>query len=116
MRFILIDPYLKRIDELDIDDELPIFRRLIGCENLDAVPCRIDNEKLALWVDDEGIYHEAKRWALAKNLPKSNWLEPGKDFSVIHGRGLLVGYQTGGQHCDPKIDLLRLAEFVIWGA
>jgi hypothetical protein len=61
MKALLIDPYQRKIHQLDIESDLQAWYKVLRCDCVDrAEVCRNPQNTLALdiWVDDEGFQRE----------------------------------------------------------
>ena len=99
---ILIDPFLKKVNTVKVENDLKDFYRHIGCSMVEIVNLTqyIDNTYVQdIWVDEEGLLKNDQRFFKVSDLPF------GHD-GVIAGRGLILGSNREGNtiSCDLSIE------------
>jgi len=84
---ILIDPYLKKVTNVKVKNDLKDFYRHIGCSMVEVVSFGDVND---LWVDEEALLKNDQRFFKVSDLPFGH-------HGVIVGRALLLKCgDTGG--------------------
>ena len=93
---ILIDPFLKKITNVKVKNDLKDFYRHLDCNMVEVVSFGDVND---LWVDEEGLLKNDQRFFKVSDLPF------GHD-GVIAGRGLILGSNREGNtiSCDLSIE------------
>ena len=90
---ILIDPFLKKVNTVKVENDLKDFYRHIGCSMVEIVNLTqyIDNTYVQdIWVDEEGLLKNDQRFFKVSDLPFGH-------HGVIVGRALLLKCgDTGG--------------------
>ena len=81
---VLIDPFTKTITEIEVENDLHVWYKLLDCELVDVIrlTARVD-----LWIDDEGLFKEPPKQAY---FYIADLLEP------VAGRALLLSHDAGG--------------------
>jgi hypothetical protein len=77
---ILIDPFLKKVTTVKVENDLKDFYRHIGCSMVEVVSFGDVND---LWVDEEGLLKRDQRFFKVSDLPFGH-------HGVIVGRALLL--------------------------
>ena len=84
---ILIDPYLKKVTNVKVKNDLKDFYRHLDCSMVEVVSFGDVND---LWVDEEGLLKRDQRFFKVSDLPFGH-------HGVIVGRALLLKCgDTGG--------------------
>ena len=93
---ILIDPFLKKITNVKVKNDLKDFYRHLDCNMVEVVSFGDVND---LWVDEEGLLKRDQRFFKVHNLPFGH-------HGVIAGRGLILGSNREGDtiSCDLSIE------------
>ena len=99
---ILIDPFLKKVNTVKVENDLKDFYRHIGCSMVEIVNLTqyIDNTYVQdIWVDEEGLLKRDQRFFKVSDFPFNN-------LGVIAGRGLILGSNREGNtiSCDLSIE------------
>ena len=61
MRTLLLDVYNEEFKELDIQDDLDIYYRLLDCSTIDIVVRKIGDRIFDIVCDDEGLFHSPQK-------------------------------------------------------
>lgn len=94
-----IDSLNRKIEELQIEPELKVFNKVIGCRRVDVVrPDALGTD--VIYIDDEGLYQETEGAFSVRGL-----------YGVFSGNGLVVG-TFEGEDVDCITTLDRLKELV----
>lgn len=93
MRAILIDPFLKTIEEVQTNGKLDDIYRLMQVELITTVTL---SDTDALFLDDEGLF-----------VPKESqeYFHWSGSLQPFAGRGLILGADEEGESADAEIDL-----------
>ena len=95
---ILIDPFLKKVTTVKVENDLKDFYRHIGCSMVEVVGLTQYSDD-DIWVDEEGLLKNDQRFFKVSDLPFNH-------HGVIAGRGLILG--NGGEgdtiSCDLSIE------------
>jgi len=110
MRTILIDPFARRVSEVDIPskmteegDELDLdaIKVVIGCEFLDHVTLRIRDERLLLLVNDTGLFVKDQAFFLIQGV-------------ALAGKAIFIGSDEMGNTVAPSASVNDVAQGVQW--
>jgi hypothetical protein len=95
---LLIDPFLKKVTNVKVENDLKDFYRHIGCSMVEVVSLTQYSDD-DIWVDEEGLLKRDQRFFKVSDLPFGH-------HGVIAGRGLILG--NGGEgntiSCDLSIE------------
>lgn len=102
MRGILIDPFTKKIEEVDTTGKLPEIYSMLGVELITIVHI---GESDVLFLDDEGLF-----------VPRDEqeyfyWSGSNQPYA---GKGLIIGTDEEGDSTDAEIDLEEVKQRVRW--
>jgi hypothetical protein len=109
MRAILIDPWKKSLETIDVMDghgpeALQQMHALIGCEYFEACTA-LSHLREVIYVDDRG--------ALQKP-PLPYFTIPGYGWP-IHGRAIVLGYSRDGSERSTKLTVDVLSRMITFG-
>ena len=100
LRAILIDPLLRVISEVNVDNDLQSFYDILNIRSLAMV--NIDNTN-SLYIDDEGL------------LNNSNSLFKIASYAVpLAGRALVVAHNEEGETVETTLDIDQIRSMVGW--
>jgi hypothetical protein len=95
---LLIDPFLKKVTNVKVENDLKDFYRHIGCSMVEVVSLTQYSDD-DIWVDEEALLKSHQRFFKVSDLPFGH-------HGVIAGRGLILG--NGGEgntiSCDLSIE------------
>ena len=100
MKAFLIDPKHRTITEVQHNDTLEDYHRLIGCECMDSATFRRGH---TVFVDDTGFYAREQHFFAIRGYPQE-----------LSNRGLVVGIDEEGETIEPSIGLPWLKDNVSW--
>ena len=100
MQAILIDPYTQTIEVVEYSGDYKDISAMLGCDLFTTVYAEMPD---TIYVDDEGLYVEDKRFFKLKGYPQP-----------LAGRGLVLGSTDDGDSTDcvsSLQDILDIVEF-----
>ena len=101
---ILIDPYLKKVTNVKVKNDLKDFYRVLDCSMVEVVSFGDVND---LWVDEEGLLKRDQRFFKVNNLPYGH-------HGVIVGKALLLKCGDEGGTEDCTLDLHEVTPRISW--
>ena len=103
MKSYLIDPVVKRIEEMDYNgDWRTISQTIEASRGLFTVVNLYENDD-SVFIDDEGLYVEDQRFWAHKNYPQP-----------LAGPGLFLGTDQEGDSVAPKTDIKQLRNDIVF--
>lgn len=100
MRGILIDPFAKKVSEIETSGKLAEIYELLGVELITAVSI---GEEHSLFLDDEGL--------LAPKASQEYWQLKGSNQPYA-GKGLILGLDEEGDNIDATMEAEDVAMLV----
>ncbi len=61
IRGLLIDPFNKKSEVVEIEDKLEVFYKMIDCSTINIANRMINGKEYAIVVDDEGLFKEENK-------------------------------------------------------
>jgi len=101
---ILIDPYLKKVTNVKVKNDLKDFYRVLDCSMVEVVSFGDVND---LWVDEEGLLKSNQRFFKVHNLPFGH-------HGVIVGKALLLRCGDNGGTEDCTLDIHEVTPRISW--
>ena len=101
---ILIDPYLKKVTNVKVKNDLKDFYRVLDCSMVEVVSFGDVND---LWVDEEGLLKRDQRFFKVHNLPFGH-------HGVIVGKALLLKCGDNGGTEDCTLDIHEVTPRISW--
>ena len=107
---ILIDPFLKKVNTVKVENDLKDFYRHIGCSMVEIVNLTqyIDNTYVQdIWVDEEGLLKNDQRFFKVHNLPFGH-------HGVIAGKALMLKCGDEGGTESTTLDIHEVTPRISW--
>ena len=100
LRAILIDPFLRVISEVNVDNDLQSFYDILNIRSLAIV--NIDNTN-SLYIDDEGLLND-----------NNSLFEIASYAQPLAGRALVVAHNEEGETVETTLDIDQIRAMVGW--
>jgi CRISPR/Cas system-associated exonuclease Cas4 (RecB family) len=104
---LLIDPYKKRIEEIQIAHDLHVWYDALRCNAVDVVCVSTVHgfeRKIDIWIDDEGLLHEPQPPVFRLNAGQSE----GGHRLTLAGYGLVLASDGEGETVSLPKDMTRV--------
>ena len=106
MRAILIDPFERKIQEVDFDGELFSAHKLMDCSLVEAMPANPFGNSDNILLDEEGRLKSDRH---QEYFELEGWHE-----GYLCGRALIVGSDGAGEMAEALTDIEDVRRTVIW--
>ena len=100
LRAILIDPFLRVISEVNVDNDLQSFYDILNIRTLAMV--NIDNTN-SLYIDDNGLLND-----------NNSLFEIASYAQPLAGRALVVAHNEEGETVETTLDIDQIRSMVGW--
>ena len=101
---ILIDPFLKKVTTVKVENDLKDFYRHIGCNLVEVVSFGDVND---LWVDEAGLMKSHQRFFKVSDLPFGH-------HGVIAGKALMLKCGDEGGTESTTLDIHEVTPRISW--
>lgn len=107
MRGLLIDPFQRKVHEIEVGNHIEDWHKWCDCELFDVARLgKIGTPGLEydIWVDDEGLLREP-------NYPHFQWL---RYYNELAGYGLLLCSNSSGESISTDLPLEIAQRAIVW--
>jgi len=103
MNAYLIDPFTKTVKLVEYSGDYKEIYQYIDCDCFTTVTINAMDD--TIFVDDEGLFKEFQTF-----FQHANYKQP------LAGYGLVLGCDSEGNSCNPKISIDELTNDILWAS
>lgn len=105
LRTLLIDPFQKRLHEIELSPHIQDWHKWCDCEAFDYAYCGThEGQRQDIWVDDNGLNRHPM-------YPTFKWRD--RDLPLV-GYGLLLGTTPGGDSVSTILSIEYVLSLIAW--